>query len=332
MSIFWMRKRRLIISILIGILFGALASFAMLYFFRADLYSQIYAKQETTTYEVVVLKNALRKGEIIQAENIMKVSSTKEIVNSLSEEELIGKELSIDMHENIPLTKAVISKFHSYNDNDRLYEFTFIKLPNKLESGDFVDVRIRFKTGEDYLIAGKKEVFSLTRADGENSSFIELSLNEEELLSISSSYVDSILNPLCEVYLDKYVDPERQVSNEVNYPIKTEVAKLFEDNPNIMKSSNIEEKIKNRINLDTNMKKIIYENNKLVDYMLKNNNKEEPADNQEKNDSESENKESSDETTSNQDNIDEKTDVSGISETEIKDKDNQKDNLEDESN
>ncbi len=268
MSIFWMRKRRLIISILLGMLSGALAAFALLYFFRATIHSQIYTEEEPITYEVVVLKNALRKGEIINSENLKKVNTNKDIPNSLTENELIGKEISIDMHENIALTKAMLTNVHSYESKDRLYEFSFIKLPNILEAGDFVDIRIRFKTGEDYLIAGKKEVFSLSKSEDKNLNFIELALSEEELLSISSAYVDSIVEPLCEVYLDKYINAESQIANTINYPINTEVARLFEDNPNIGKSSNIEEKIKNRMKLDSNMKKIIYENNRLIDYNL----------------------------------------------------------------
>ncbi len=271
MSIFWMRKRRLLISILIGILIGFLATFALLYFFREDIHSKLYPKSQVNKYEFIVLNKTLKKGEIIKSENLKRVNSNKKINDSLSENELIGKELSINMHENIPLTRSIISKLHSYNDNDRLYEFSFIKLPNRLEVGDFVDIRIRFKTGEDYLIAGKKEIFSLSNSKDNSIKYVEFALNEEELLSVSSSYVDSILEPLCEVYLDKYIDPESQLAHQSNYPVKKEIARLFENNPNILNSSNIEEKINNRIILDDNMKKIIYENNKLVDYNLNKN-------------------------------------------------------------
>ena len=40
----------------------------------------------------------------------------------------------------------------------RNQEFSYVSLPSKLKKDDVVDVRINFRTGQDYIVLGKKKV------------------------------------------------------------------------------------------------------------------------------------------------------------------------------
>lgn len=267
MSIFWVRKRKLILSILIGLLIGTIVTSASIYFFREKINSTLFAKTTNEKQEVVALINPVKKGDIITKENIKTIEVNKIIPQIASKDEIIGQKTRLNLHDSMPITKSMIGENKSYEKDDRLYEFSFITLQKSLQVGDVVDIRIKFKTGEDYVVASKKEIFSIIEPKDSNSKgFIEIALNENEILSMSSAFVDNAINPLCEVYVDRYVDAAIQTKSVCNYPINGDVAKLFKDNPNVVKNGNIEKHMAQRLILDKNMKKIVFENTKLVNY------------------------------------------------------------------
>ena len=56
----------------------------------------------------------------------------------------------------------------------RSREFNMISLPSNLVEGDFIDIRILFPTGEDYLVVAGKEIMSTGANAESNSIFLEL--------------------------------------------------------------------------------------------------------------------------------------------------------------
>ncbi len=96
----------------------------------------------------------------------------------------------------------------------RSREFNMISLPSNLVEGDFIDIRILFPTGEDYLVVAGKEIMG-TGANAESNS-IFLELNEEEIVRVSSAVIESYIADGINVYATKYVNPTEQLYKYVN--------------------------------------------------------------------------------------------------------------------
>ena len=75
---------------------------------------------------------------------------------TLTEVPLIAK---VNMKANTVITRELVAQSDEVNTDDvRTQEFNMVTLPTTLETGDFVDIRLRFPNGVDYIVVSKKEV------------------------------------------------------------------------------------------------------------------------------------------------------------------------------
>ena len=73
----------------------------------------------------------------------------------LDEKQIIAK---IDMSTNSFVTESSITKGKFLADDERNQEYNIIALPTQIATGDYVDIRLRTPTGEDYIVATHKMV------------------------------------------------------------------------------------------------------------------------------------------------------------------------------
>lgn len=151
----------------------------------------------------------------------------KKVVSRDDKWNIIGKRLKVNAEEKTIITKSL---FYT-EDKDpemttRLQEFNMITLPSDLDVGDYIDVRIRFATGEDYAVVVGKKVELLGAAE-EKSNTIFLRLNEEEIVRMSSAIIESYVKGGINLYANKYVDPDSQLYtySRVDFVEKYENAK-----------------------------------------------------------------------------------------------------------
>lgn len=90
----------------------------------------------------------------------------------------------------------------------REQEVNTILMPSDLTEGQFVDIRIMFPNGTDYIVLASKQV---NKISGQTMWF---SLKEDERLILNSAIVDSFLNKGTKLYATIYTDPEAQVKFE----------------------------------------------------------------------------------------------------------------------
>lgn len=116
--------------------------------------------------------------------------------------------------------RTIISDALFLQDSDNLSvdlrsrEFNMISLPSNLVEGDYIDIRILFPTGEDYLVVAGKEVVGTGANADSNSIFLEL--NEEEIVRVSSAIIESYISDGINVYATKYINPDEQLNNYVH--------------------------------------------------------------------------------------------------------------------
>jgi hypothetical protein len=121
-----------------------------------------------------------------------------------------------------------------YPDDARLQEFSSILLPSRLEPSACIDVRITFPNGLDYVVLAKKAVQSVESTEAGTGNRVWLTVNEEEILRISSAIVDAYLHPGTVLYALTYVAPDIQQAAICTYPANAYVQDLIRQNPNIL--------------------------------------------------------------------------------------------------
>lgn len=186
----------------------------------------------TATRSGYIAKVAIDKGAVI-TEDLVTYDSNLLCTSgqdSLFSENDIGNLATVS----IPAGSIISKNMSASNENLDLKEkeFSYIWLSSNLKEHDYVDIRILFPNGEDYIVASKK---SLKKPDLlVNNVF--LWLTEEEINLLDAACVDANLHG-AKIYTTKYVKPEIQDSSIVNYEPNSSVIRLMEDNPNIVKES-----------------------------------------------------------------------------------------------
>lgn len=126
-------------------------------------------------------------------------------------------------------------------DDLRIHGFPYIRLTNRLRKGDYVDIRISFADGGDFVLLSKKQVKEIAPLGEEGTNALWMAVSEEEILRLSSAVVDAYLNEGCYIYAIQYVS-ETQEAAVVNYAVSDLVKQLMEKDPNIVKlAENVQE-------------------------------------------------------------------------------------------
>lgn len=154
---------------------------------------------------------------------------------SQARSDLVAK---IDLKEGTILTKDMLTTSSEQVTNDlRKQEYNMLSLPTDLVSGDFVDVRIRFGNGQDYIIAAKKQVTIPTIAGAPAEGVININLSEDETIAMSSAIIETYQLKNAEMYVSRYTDPGMQVAAIPTYPVNAEALNLMDSNPNLLEEA-----------------------------------------------------------------------------------------------
>ena len=154
---------------------------------------------------------------------------------SQARSDLVAK---IDLNEGTILTKDMLTTSSEQVTNDlRKQEYNMLSLPTDLVSGDFVDVRIRFGNGQDFIIAAKKQVTIPTIAGAPAEGVININLSEDETIAMSSAIIETYQLKTAEMYVSRYTDPGMQVAAIPTYPVNAEALNLMDSNPNLLEEA-----------------------------------------------------------------------------------------------
>lgn len=172
----------------------------------------------------------LPAGHLIRGEDVVPVEFPAQTAPAdllISKDKVVGKTVKLRLSANTLLTEALLNEEEPTSADLRYREMGFIQLPGTLGNQDTVDVRIQFPTGQDYILLAKKRVISLV--DG----VVTMTLNEAEILSLSSAIVDAYLHK-ASIYALLYVEPGLQAKAVPTYPANDAVLQLIRKDPNIV--------------------------------------------------------------------------------------------------
>ncbi len=236
------RKGKIILSaimgaLITGIIFGV---FLFVYIQKAGLYpKELFRMKERLESSVLIcLSCDTSEGEILTAEHLKEITVQVPQGNikqqSLSDYE--EKSLKISLGKGSILSPDMLCEGKKAADDERLLNLSYVKLNEKMKVGDYIDIRISFRNGGDYILLPKKKIQDITGnyADsqeiGQNALWLQV--NEEEILRLASAVVDAYYQEGSEIYAIQYVS-ELQKAAEVTYPVNETVKRLLEADPNV---------------------------------------------------------------------------------------------------
>lgn len=226
-------------SIFFGLAFviGAIASVTFGYF----AYKKILYVQQQSSSSVAMLQQELdsRKrtgyvtitdikcGDIVTAEMLQPSSNIISDVHQSKffSDDDIGKQAIMNIDAGTPVFKEMVSA--TFTENYREGEYSCIWLNSNISDSDYVDIRVKFPNGEDYIVCAKKCIKSVTVAA--NNAFFWMT--EDEIQLLNSAIVDANMHN-AKIYVTKYLKPEVQEASIVTYSPNEDVLKVIQSDKN----------------------------------------------------------------------------------------------------
>lgn len=177
---------------------------------------------------IFFFRNAIWKKEA--AEEKKKITERVETDFGFSSEHFIiddskeGKRQEENLKQ-VPEKEGIKEKFLSQKGS-RICEFDCIELPEIVESGDLIDVRLSLADGRNYTVLSGKKVGDYYVKD--TKKLVWLLLNEVEILRMESALSDLELFSRAKLYAVILKEPEEE-EGRINYPVNGKSEKLIKD-------------------------------------------------------------------------------------------------------
>ncbi|NLG89133.1 MAG: hypothetical protein GX494_07980 [Clostridiaceae bacterium] len=243
---FLKKKKRLSLAIIAVVLFviSAAAAAGVAYYFHI---AQINSVRESYNEQILELKydiHSLERQVFIPKEDIPcgtvlseELFSKGQMKLDLSQDNLLdesdfGKVNIVSLKAGMPVFKFMTAD-SDIGDDVRELEFNMFMIKTDQENGDYVDIRITFPNGEDYIVISKKRLEALNRAE----NLVSFRLDETEIHRINSAVIDAYIHPGTKIYVATYILPELQKEAEPYYPVNFDVLELMRNDPNILKKA-----------------------------------------------------------------------------------------------
>ncbi len=240
------RKKRIIKIIAMTIACVILSSASTFYYFGVYQKNKLIEahNKEIEKYQIdlnascYIINKNVTKNSKVKTNDLKKIKIPNEIKNDsiVSDTSKIEESFYLnDYEKGSILYKNMVYDYDNLSSDLRQYEISSLMLPSGIEIGNYIDVRISFPSGLDYVVLAKKKIRSINKDEkSDNSELSTLYLNSEEILRLSSAMVDSYINGDVKLYSTIYLDPQTQKASKITYPSNPQVEKLMKEDTNIV--------------------------------------------------------------------------------------------------
>lgn len=144
-------------------------------------------------------------------------------------QEVVGKYYKIAVHPGTPLTQDMFME-EQVDDTLRDVDISIDTWPTGLKVGDYIDVRLTYPKGEDYVVLSHKRIYDI------NSSSLKVHLSEREILFFGAANIDKFVNASfgATITATKYIDPGLQTPALVYYQVPDNIMEVISNDPNIL--------------------------------------------------------------------------------------------------
>lgn len=138
----------------------------------------------------------------------------------------------IDLKSGTILSTDMIEESGDKTQADtREQEFNMIILPTQLQADDYIDIRLRLPSGEDFIVVSKKKVLNADEIT------VWIKLAEDEIQTLSNAIVEAYQIEGTLLYATTYVEPGVQTAASVTYIPTRAVSQLINSNPNVVQTA-----------------------------------------------------------------------------------------------
>jgi hypothetical protein len=215
-----------------------------------------YVRSQTTMAFTIV--NPVRSNTPVTPDNMRRIEIPMASVthNTIIDERQFDEMWwRIDLQPGTIITADLIMREYR-DDTSRWWDIMLDMYPVGLQVGEYIDIRVIFPHGEDFIVLSKKRVYGMY---GET---IKLMLTEQEIMILQGMLVDMYMNDRNGMtsYATMYVDPGMQLPAVMFYAIPVHIARFMENNPQIAQTdrdrSNLQANIDARMAIDAMLAEI----------------------------------------------------------------------------
>lgn len=229
-------KKRLINGILIGLAIGLV--FVILTIIITNNIVKGYREGtnedflKNYTSEVVTFTRDIVQGETITADMLTTTRIHNNTVPSgavTSTGGVVGQVAKYNIVRNATAVYSMVSD-KIISQDMRIQEINSVVLPTDLMVNDFIDIRLMYPSGIEYIVLAQKQVTKIV------GTTIWMDMSEEDTLILNSAIVDSYLTDGTKLYAVRYTDPTTQIKlgdsdeamKQAKIYLKDEIAKELE--------------------------------------------------------------------------------------------------------
>ena len=168
------------------------------------------------TAKVYVAAVDIAAGDEVNAEMLTEITNLFGVKQGLFTAADIGKVALVDVPVGSVLFSAMVTE-ERLGEGERFVEFSCFTLDSTIVKNDYIDVRIRYGNGEDFVVLPKKQVVNVSLP----ACTIFLRMTEQEIQMVASAIVDG--NEFDAVlYTTRYIKPTIQEPSQITYIPRSE--------------------------------------------------------------------------------------------------------------
>lgn len=244
-------------SFLLGILITLLITGVIIVLLLMQV-SKLNAEKKANDAKKVyayVITEEVKSGTEIEASHVQGVEvslgSTSEVIYSSKTKDGKGNDIAdltgallptglkakVDLHPGTIVTSDITYEDELVANDVRKQEYNIVTLPTQLQTGEYIDIRLRLPNGQDYIVVSYKQVTipTINGVDSENCIWVDLS--EVEILNMSSAIVEAYKMNGAKIYATRYVEAGMQEPANVTYLPSDEVIALMAKDPNAVQEA-----------------------------------------------------------------------------------------------
>ena len=205
-------------------------------FMQLNTLKQDAKKQQANSKSVYVVTKDIKSGETVSYDKLTQKSISKSAIpeNALSVELTEKTIAKIDLKIGTVITDNMVQESDNKTTSDlRKQEYNMIILPTQIQSGDYIDVRLRLSNGVDFIVVSKKKVEIPQISDVDSANAIDINMNESEIMIMSNAIIEAYIDKGSLLYATTYVEPGIQSSVIPTYVPSGTVQSALNANPNI---------------------------------------------------------------------------------------------------
>ncbi len=228
-------KRTLFITVVLVVILTA--AFTAFYLINTKQLKAVYQEElkisqdalEENSRQLYVATTEIKRGDTIDMSDVSAIGAIASIdAGQFFSASDIGSVALVDIPAETVIMSSMIT-YETYDNTLRESEFGVIVLNSNLTNGEYVDVRIRYANGEDYIVLSQKRLKNISL----KNAICYMDMTEEETQLMSSAIVDAGVHDAV-LYTTTYLESGIQTASEVTYQPRADVLRVIFDNPNIV--------------------------------------------------------------------------------------------------